>query len=51
MQTFQIHHGRGTDAYYLQQFRNDNVSKAVAFYCKYSDTSANDDNSLRNHIR
>jgi hypothetical protein len=35
MQIFQIHRGKGTDAYYLQQFRNDNVSKAAAFYCKY----------------
>jgi len=32
---FHIHHGRGTDAYYLQQFRNDSVSKTAAFYCKY----------------
>jgi len=35
MQIFHIHHDRGTDVYYLQQFRNDNVSKAAAFYCKY----------------
>jgi len=34
MQIFQIHHGRGTDAHYLHQFRNDNVSKAAAFFCK-----------------
>ena len=35
MQIFQIRHGRGTDAYYLHQFRKDNVFEAAAFYCKY----------------
>jgi hypothetical protein len=34
MQIFQIHNW-GIHVYYLEQFQNDKISKAAAFYCKY----------------